>query len=264
VDYARFERLIIGVGAAAIVATAALSLTPRPDVVELIAQLLLLAVLVGAVQWGRRGGTTAAVVAIVAYTVLRVPAIAVSGLTGDVLRLLGLHAALYGLVGIAGGEACTRIRHALATMQDAAAIDEASSVYTPRFVGRRLQTAIASFHRYGVGFSVIVLTVRDRSLAGRLSITDEAQIHAIATRMRGELRLVDEIGRLPRGAFVVIMPNTKLAGAGIVAARLEGVLRDSLGIPEGDFETRALSTLDDIHAIEELAEESVAAAQADD
>lgn len=69
-DYSKFERLAIGIGAVGIMATAAFSLYPTPDTVELVAQLLLLAVLIGAVRWGRRGGTYTAVVATVAYILI--------------------------------------------------------------------------------------------------------------------------------------------------------------------------------------------------
>jgi GGDEF domain-containing protein len=256
-DYARFERLIVGVGAAAIVASAALSLVPGPDVVELIAQLLLLSVLVGAVQWGRRGGTVAAVASIVVYAVMRVPVIASGGLTADMVRLIALRAVSYGLLGIVGGEACTRIKYALARAQDSCAIDESTRLYTPRYLGRLLEMSIASYRRYGVKFSVIVIALSETALGGATHTKPGARVRAIAVQIRSDLRLVDEVGRLPAGAFVAILPQTTLQGADIVAARLRGMLGEYFDIGEGDIDMRVLSALDHIEAIQALADQSI-------
>jgi len=138
VDYARFERLVIGIGAAAIVGTAALSLGPATDPVEFVAQLMLLAVLVAAVRWGRRGGTTAAIVATVVYVAAKFLVGAAASAPLAIVEAGALRALLFILVGVVGGEACMRMKLLLARAHDARAIDESSSVYTPLFLGRVL------------------------------------------------------------------------------------------------------------------------------
>jgi len=194
-DYSRFERLTIGVGAVAIMATATFSLYPAPDAVELVAQLLLLAVLVGAVRWGRRGGTFTAVVATVAYILMRIDWVASASLGSQFTRLLVMRAATYALVGIAGGEACTRIKYAFARSQDDLAIDPTSRVYTADFITRMVRTAVISFRRYGAPFSVIVIEVDGSVTSGLRTAKSDSIVRAIAAHLRSELRLVDDIGR---------------------------------------------------------------------
>lgn len=255
-DYARFERLIIGIGAAAIVGTAALWLGTNADPVELVAQLLLLAVLFGAVRWGLRGGTIAAAAALVSYIAIK--GVSVSGdlSSPDLLRLVVAHAALYGLVGVAGGEACSRIKGIFTRAQDARAIDEASTAYTPRFIARLLEEAVATYQRYGLAFSVLVVSVDGRATSGMRGTEAVSVVRTIATRLRKGLRLVDEVGRLPWGAFAIILPQTGRAGAQTAGDRLRADLRESLRIEDAAITVRTLTAADDLDAIIALAAEA--------
>ena len=255
-DYARFERLIIGVGAAAIVGTAALSLGASADPIELVAQLLLLAVLFGAVRWGRRGGTIAAVAALLAYVVIK--GIAASGNLSDpnLLRMLALRAVMYGLVGILGGEACSRMKTLLTRAHDARAIDEASTAYTPRFIARLLKDAVATFQRYDLSFSVLVIAVDGRATTGMGASDAAAVLRTTAMRLRKGLRLVDEVGRLPWGAFAIILPQTGRSGAQIAGDRLRADLRETLRVDDAAITVRTLTTSDDLDAIITLADEA--------
>ena len=255
-EYSRFERLTIGVGAVAIMATATFSLYPAPDAVELVAQLLLLAVLVGAVRWGRRGGTFTAVVATVAYILMRIDWVASASLGPEFTRLLLMRAATYGLVGIAGGEACTRIKYAFARSQDDLAIDPTSRVYTSDFITRMVRTAVVSFRRYGTPFSVIVVEVDASVTSASRSGKSDSVVRAIAAHLRSELRLVDDIGRLRNGSFLVLLPQTGHIEAEGVSARLASGLRDSVGIPDGAIRTHVFGSLNDLAEIEALAVEA--------
>jgi GGDEF domain-containing protein len=256
VDYARFERLIIGVGAAAIVGTAALSLGASADPIELVAQLLLLAVLFGAVRWGRRGGTIAAVVAFVAYVAVKAIAVSGSFSDPDVLRTFALRAALYGLVGVLGGEACSRMKDLFTRAHDARAIDEVSTAYTPRFVARLLDEAVATFQRYGLLFSVLVISVDGRATIGMGASDAAGVLRTTAMRIRKGLRLVDEVGRLPWGAFAIILPQTGRAGAQIAGDRLRADLRETLSVDDAAITVRTLTASDDLDAIIALAAEA--------
>jgi GGDEF domain-containing protein len=258
-DYAKFERVAIAIGAVAVVATAAFSLYPTPDTVELVAQLLLLAVLVGAVRWGRRGGTFVAVVATVSYIVMRmylplqINWVADITVVPEFTRLLVIRSASYALVGIVGGEACSRMKYAFARAQDDLAIDPSSRVYTSGFITRTIRTAVASYRRYGAPFSVIVLEIDDSLVEGMRPDKAERVVRAMASHLRNELRLVDDIGRYRSGSFLVMLPQTQRPEAEGVAARLASGLRDSVGIAEGAIRTQVFGTADDIAEIEALA-----------
>jgi GGDEF domain-containing protein len=256
VDYARFERLIIGVGAAAIVGTAALSLGANADPVELVAQLLLLAVLFGAVRWGVRGGTVAAVAAFVVYVAFKGIALAGSFSDPGLLGTLALRAAMYGLVGVLGGGACSRMKDMFARAHGARAIDDVSTAYTPRFIARLLDEAVATFQRYGLTFSVLVISVDGRATAGMGATEAVGVLRTTAVRIRKGLRLVDEVGRLPWGAFAIILPQTGRAGAQIAGDRLRADLREALRVDDAAITVRTLTTADDIDAIIALAAEA--------
>ena len=253
-DYSRFERLTIGVGAIAIMATATFSLYPTPDAIELVAQLLLLAVLVGAVRWGRRGGTLTAVVATVAYILMRIDYVGASSLSPGFSRLLLIRAGSYALLGIVGGEACTRIKYAFSRAKDDLAIDPSSRVYTADFMTRLLRTSVASFLRYGTQFSVVVIDV-DVS-KDPPSTKADGVVRAVARHLRSELRLVDDVGRLHGGAFAILLPQTGRSEAGGVAARLCSGLRDSVGISNDGVRSQVFGSLDDLAEIEALVAEA--------
>ncbi len=254
-DYSRFERLTIALGAVAIMATATFSLYPAPDAVELVAQLLLLAVLVGAVRWGRRGGTFTAVVATVAYILMRINWLGGLSLAPGFTRLLLIRAATYALVGIAGGEACTRVKYLFARAQDDLAIDPSSRVYTADFITRMVRMAVVSFRRYGAPFSVIVLEIDGSVTAGLRGAKSESVVRTMASYLRSELRLVDDIGRLRSGSFLVLLPQTGRGEAEGVGARLASGLRDSVGLADGAVRTQVFGALEDISEIEALSAE---------
>jgi GGDEF domain-containing protein len=256
VDYARFERLVIGVGAAAIVGTAALALNARTDPVEFVAQLLLLAVLVGAVRWGRRGGTVAAVGAIVVYGVAKWLSATPAEATAALWQIFALRAVMYAIVGVAGGEACSRMKGLFIRAHDARAIDETSSVFTPLFLAHLLGESIASYERYGLSFSVLVIAVDGRVTSGKSTTEAAAVVRTIAKRLRNGLRLVDDVGRLPWGAFAIILPQTGLTGAHTAGDRLRADLRETLGIEDAAITVRAICAGDDLDAIKALAAEA--------
>jgi len=264
-DYTKFERLAIGIGAVGIMATAAFSLYPTPDTVELVAQLLLLAVLIGAVRWGRRGGTYTAVVATVSYILMRIYLplhinwVAEVTVVPEFTRLLIIRSASYALVGIVGGEACSRIKYAFARAQDDLAIDPASRVYTADFITRTVRTAVASFRRYGTPFSVIVLDVDESVIAGMRPNKANNMVRLMATHLRSELRLIDDVGRYRAASFLVMLPQTARPEAEGVAARLASGLRDSVGIGDGAVHTQVYGSADDIAEIESLAAEATVA-----
>jgi GGDEF domain-containing protein len=264
VDYARFERLTIGVGAAAIVGTAAISLGASADPIELVAQLLLLVVLFGAVRWGRRGGTIAAAAALVAYVAIKGVAASGNITTSDTLRMIAVYAVLYGLVGVLGGEACSRMKGLFARAHDARAIDEASTAYTPRFIARLLDEAVATFQRYNLAFSVLVISVDGRATIGMGASDAAAVLRTTAIRLRKGLRLVDEVGRLPWGAFAIILPQTGRAGAQIAGDRLRADLRDALRVDDAAITVRTLTASDDLDAIIALAAEADPSGSSDD
>ena len=107
--YAAFERLVLVLGGASVLATLALASRTPLLVQEVIAQLLVFGVLVGAVHWGRRGGFAAAIIASVACIVaIWIPELGPGEMTTQILVLMLLRVLAYGLIGIVGGALCAQ------------------------------------------------------------------------------------------------------------------------------------------------------------
>jgi GGDEF domain-containing protein len=81
-------------------------------------------------------------------------------------------------------------------------------------------------------------------------------LRTIATRIRKALRLMDDVGRLPWGAFAIIMPQTGVPGAHAAADRVRADLREELSIEDAAITVRVLSASDDLEAIKTLAVEA--------
>jgi GGDEF domain-containing protein len=259
-DYTRFERLFIGIGVAAIVGTATLSLVSQLDPIELVAQLLLLVVLVAAVRFGRNGGTLAALAAAVLYVAVRAFALPAGGMSSGLIALLAVRVLAYGAVGVLGGEACGRMRVMFALAKDARAIDESSLAYTPHFLSRRLTESVSTFERYSAIFSVVVIGIDGRSTGSAKSANLSEMVRSIVERIRSGLRLVDEVGRLPWGSYVLVLPHTASAGAQVVADRIRADLREGLDIEDQAIGIRVLTATEDLDAIKTLATEAAEAA----
>jgi GGDEF domain-containing protein len=254
VKYSRFEWLTISVGAVAIGGTVMSALMPHPDWIELIAQLLLLGVLVGAVHWGRNGGLVSALGATLVYLAMRLPNIVAGGSEADVLRLLLVRGATFGLVGIVGGEVCGRIKYFFARIDDSCSIDESSRVYNQRFVAQLLDSSLGSADRYGTEFSIVVLTLAPVLTDGLRPARVKTLVRSVANHVRNDVRMIDDVGRLDDGRFVMVLPHTPKDGATIAAARVRAGVRELVGAKDESVIALVYGSADDASAIRTLAD----------
>lgn len=252
--YSRFELLTLGVGAATVLATVLGSLRPRPDLLEIAAQLLILAVLFGAVHWGRKGGLLAAVVATVAYILMRVPGVMGAGMSADVFELILVRAGTYGLIGVAGGELCGRIKYFFVRLEDSLAIDDVAHVYNQRFVGQLMRSALSSHARYAAPFSVVTIELAPALTSELRSAKAATLVRAVADTIRNDVRLVDEVGRLDDGTFVLLLPHTPKHGAEVAASRVRAAVRDAVGAKDGSVTITVLGADEDTEHLRELAD----------
>jgi GGDEF domain-containing protein len=258
--YERFEWLTIGVGAVVIFGTVGVSAFASQTAaswdlaVEMIAQALLLVVLVGAVHWGRKGGFIAAVGATVIYVVLRVPTIQAVGMTPEVIQLVVIHTVTYGVIGILGGEICSRIKYYFARMEDAFNIDEDTRVYNQRFLGQLLLSQIGQFDRYRTEFSVGVITLSPNLTADLRPAKVTTVVRTVANHIRNDVRLIDDVGRLDDGRFVLVFPHTPKSGAEVAMNRVRTSVRDLLGAKDESVTAAVYGVPDDADALRMLAD----------
>jgi hypothetical protein len=230
-EYERFERLILIVGGATIalsMGTALVSGSPEP--VEVVAQLMLFGVLFAAVKFGRRGGLVAAIVASTIYVLARMNLMSGALPSTTAMLLVASRLLAYGLVGIAVGEACSRIKYSLASVEGRSALDEWSRVYNQRWALKTLDQARGRFRRYGEAFSLVVVTVSPSVMVGVRPSRQRTLTRLTADKIRADVRMVDEVARLDDGRFLVIMPHTPVEGGQVVGARLGTIIRAALGV----------------------------------
>lgn len=249
--YSRFELLTIGVGMAAVLGTVAFSLQPRPDWIEIVAQLLLLGVLVAAVHWGRRGGMAGALIATLTYVLLRIPNM-LAELSAPVLEIVLIRAVTYGIIGIAGGEICSRIKYFFARIEDSFSIDENSRVYNQRFIAGLLESNLAESRRYGTEFCVALISLSPLLTSELRPARTTALIRAVADHIRNDVRLIDDVGRLDDGRFILILPHTPGSGGCVATERVRRGVRDVLGSKDESVTASVMDSTNDMAAIEQM------------
>ena len=242
--YPRFERVAIVLSAVIVLATTLVTLRPFPGLIEIVAQLLVLLVLVGALHWGRRGGAAAGVIAAVAYILMRTPDITLHGFTPQLTWLVAIRVVTYGLIGVVGGDLCGRLKYVLAELDDSAALDRVTGVYSHGYVARAAREALGLFERYATPFSIVFVDAPEPP-ARRY----REGARTIASHLREAVRLVDDVGRLADGRFVLLLHHTSRSGADTVMRRVRAVFRDSPQLDDEGLRTDLLGTPEDLIAL---------------
>lgn len=252
--YSHFEALVLGVGGTAVLGSMALSYeTLVPE--EALAQLLLLGVLAAAVHYGRNAGFVAAIAASIAYVVMRMPLVmSAGGLSVDIVSIVLVRVLTYGLVGIVGGELCSRIRYVFARLEDSDSVDDWSRIFNQRFILRSLDNASGQYARYETPYSVVLIELSGHLMTDIRVARQRSLVRGVADYVRNDIRLVDEAGRLDDGRFMVVLPHTPRTGAEVVAKRLHAGVCDVLGARDESVNVAFLGTPEDTGELERLRE----------
>ncbi len=252
-EYRRFERLIVGGTAALVLISLAASAATGPlGIAEVVGQLALVAVMFAAVHWGRRAGTFAALAACLLYLALRLPMLS-AGLSPQAFLLILSRFAGYCLVGIVGGEIFARVKYLFAGSNGNNVIDDWSRVYNQAYAAKAITQAIGRHERYGEPFSLVTLTL-DATLTG----TQRPQklrglIRTVASFIRDDIRMVDDVARLDDGRFAVLLPHTPGSAAPIVADRLASGVAKTLGVKTDLVKAAAMGADGDAAALKAFA-----------
>lgn len=254
--YRRFEQLVISLGAVSILGALVLSLQEGSNgLLEISAQLLLLGVLMAAVHWGRRGGTLAALAASLVYVAIQIPVLSASGLTtGDALVLV-VRIATFGLVGIVGGEVCARIKYVFARYDDSNSIDEWSRVYNQRYAALSIERARERYARYGEPFVLVLIRLSNALTADLTPSRQRTLVRAVASHLRNDVRMVDEVSRLDDGRFCILLPHTPHAGGVVVMERVVAGVRRALGAKPESVLAECLGAAEDTFALSALTDD---------
>ena len=250
--YSRFELLALSVGMVSVAGAVLGTLRGGLVIEEIVAQALLLVVLVSAVHWGRKAGTVTAILAILTYVVMRAPLLIRERFSADVVELVLIRTLTYGVVGIVGGELCSRIRYLLARLERTSNIDECTQLFNERFIAETLRSMIGEYERYRQSFSVVAISLAESSMTGLPPAHRRSRLRAVATQIRGDVRLVDDVALLDDGRFLLVLPHTDKAGARIAADRVSRGVRRLLGEQGDSLRADVLGVEEDLCAIRDL------------
>ncbi|MCX8007130.1 MAG: diguanylate cyclase [Coriobacteriia bacterium] len=251
--YSRFETLVIALGAAVVTASV---LVPRETAVQLpevIGQVLLFLTFAAAAHWGRNGGSVAAAASALVYVITRVPLLADQGMSHGLAGAILTRLVSYALVGIVGGELFGRIKYFLARVDGSIMLDEYTQVYNRRYCSQALRNAIAQYQRYQTPYAVALLSLSPALFAELRPGRQHSLLKSVANHIRGDIRLVDDVGYLGDGRFLLMLPNTPKAGAEVAADRVRAGVRDLIGARDESVSATVLGVAEDASAVCELA-----------
>ena len=223
--YRTIEYLAGAFGVTAILATVIMGIASpaRTTWQEMVAQLMFLPVLFGALHYGRNGGFLAALFAVAVYVGINVPNAATSSDGGTLLlELVGIRGLAYVLIGVVGGEMCSRIKYFFLSLESGDLIDNETGIYGALHIGRLLGSLVEQHRRYGTCFSAATMTLDPKALqqTGLTGRSGKSLMHDLAAAVRSDVRAVDEVGRMSPDALLVLFPSTPPSGGHVAVERL--------------------------------------------
>lgn len=220
---------------------------------EAVGQVLIIVVLGAAVHWGRDGGSVAAFAATLAYVITRIPLLSEQGLTKNIFAMIATRVLIYTIVGILGGEIFGRVKYIIAQLEGSSMLDDLTQVYNRRYCGHTLKNGLGQFQRYQVPFSVAVISLAPGLVADLRPSRQRTLLRSTATHIRNHIRLVDDVGYLGDGRFLVILPQTSGSGAEVASDRIRRAVRDLFGAKDESVTATPLALPGDAAAICDLA-----------
>ncbi|MHB1450229.1 MAG: hypothetical protein ACYCXR_00150 [Coriobacteriia bacterium] len=221
---------------------------------EVVAQLLLLLILFGALHWGRNGGFVTALIAIAIYVGMRYPMLDAEGLSLDVVTMIVTRAIAYAVIGVAGGELAGRVKYQLARANGDTMIDPITRVYSARYAGETIACALGKHHRYETPCAVLSLTISPAVWSDLRVRQMDSLMRRVASRLRNDIRMVDDVAYHDNGGFIIILPETTAHSANVVVKRLRAGVIDIAGCGMDEITARVLTCGADDAELEALAD----------
>jgi GGDEF domain-containing protein len=194
----------------------------KVDTPEVVATLLLFAILVAIAFFDVVGGVIAGLVSTVIYAVLRLPVVDVLG-SAALFRSVVERAAVFIGFGAFGGYAHRIVRLGLATSAGGEILDKRTSCLSARSVVYVIDNELARAARYKREFSVITIDLGSEVI-GSLGANQQAGIlKELGDLLHTTIRATDHasIVEMPdRERIVLVLPETPLSGAGVFMPRL--------------------------------------------
>lgn len=249
--------MLIGLGFAVIFATIIASFHQQNDQVEILGQALFVPVLFASLHYGRRAGFISALLAALIFIVAKFNSDSIQMSTFLPEYILA-RAAIYGLVGIIGGEIASRMKYILIKFEDSALIDKQTNLYSQTYTIKVIERNVQKYQRYFRSFSIAIVELQHSKFDVFNWSLRKKMILRTASAIRDNVRIVDEVGRWNECSFYIIMPDTMTADAKTAVNRVQNLVLKQLGetktFKDNDLhlETKVLTYPDDREEISGL------------
>ncbi len=243
-EYKGFQRTMAFFGVLLILISTALVAVSTRNLQEIVGQLLFFLILFGALWYGKRGGIITAILSTAVYLSFHFPTFLSMGWSKG-LEVVGpliiVRAAIYLVAGALGGEIFFRIKQFMIEAGRQEFVDRETKIFNSTYFGNLVNLEAKKFERYNTISSILVIKLDPDSMIAYMEETKTPGMKYIADGLVGNVRLVDEVGRIDKNTFAVILPFTPREGAEVVAKRLVSITTSRVGYDDSvDFEILSL------------------------
>ncbi len=226
-NYRKFEALFISLGLSVILATILASYLNQADYVEIIGQAMFGPVLFFALHYGRKAGFLAALVSALLFIVAKFY-IQDEAMSTFIPEVILARAAIFGLVGIVGGELAHRMKYMILKFGNEDLLDAQTNVYNKAYSIQIIQKNIENHGRYQREFSLALVDISNKQSIFIDDLSRKKIMENLAFSLKENVRLVDDVGRWDDDRFCIIFPETKTNEAQIAIARIGKLLKSKL------------------------------------
>ncbi len=239
------------VGIGGVLISILITLLDGAAITEIMGQALFVPVLFFALHYGRSYGYIAASCAALIFLIAKSLDFDKPAFDQLTREIIVAQAALFGLVGIIGGELASRLKYIIVKFADDELIDRQTQLFSEQYVQKLVVRLLAGFERYERPFSLVFITLKNESD----SSSHARHTNRLAGIIRSNVRIMDEVGCLDDGRFCLILPDTNGKGAKLVLKRLTGAYGKvpRLSNAAVDFSGDILTMPEDIAQIEKIA-----------
>ena len=224
--YAKFERIVILLIAIAIAVMAVAMVVQKTDGVEIFGHVMMLAVIVASLYWGKRGAVISFLACFLSYTAVRLIWVGDFGY-GTATQLIIAKFLVYGLLALLCSHMRTQFRYFFVKIEHQDFIDDETQIGNERFLLKELASRINENERYEIPFSLIDFSLDEGFVSGMHAKGVSVMRDLSTSVLKSDTRSVDELAR-NRNNLLVILPSVGREGAQVCGQRLEAKIRKYL------------------------------------